>query len=582
MKHSQTPWVRFRIADLAALFVLALAGSSCVPARQAGAAQGLYLDQGPAWVSATRDEFYSTDQGSRLIPLRWIQALPQPGSNKPFMADGLARYGYLDNPNSAPPGLPVGFTTAIDNGDTILGLTCAACHTRQIVSGGVTYRIDGGPGFADFGSFMRDLDVSVQETISNPGKMDDFAARVFQHTPAPIERDALAKAVDQWNGPFHLLISKSVPPDPWGPARMDAIAMVFNHLAGLDLGPAPDHTLPENLKSKLGDAPTRYPFLWNAPFQNKTQWTGFAGNGDDLSALARNLGEVYGLFAQFAPAPATPGIFGIDYLQFNSANFRGLRRLEDLTKLIRPPSWPWNLDAALAAEGAKIYARRDQNGCQECHEDRLEKLLFRPWNTLLRDVGTDQRQHTILAWSVEKTGSLQGAGFFPIIDPLEDPDANFNVLRLSVTGTIAQHTLEELFGISKLRKMSGAQRSQKLSGPEFLQLFPRKIKQPQPEYEARVLQGIWAAAPYLHNGSVPTLQDLLSPVANRPPAFPIGPEYDPDAVGLARKQASGTFILQTTDDCDNPGSGNSRCGHLFGTTLSPPEKQALLEYLKSL
>ena len=103
-----------------------------------------------------------------------------------------------------------------------------------------------------------------------------------------------------------------------------------------------------------------------------------------------------------------------------------------------------------------------------------------------------------------------------------------------------------------------------------------------PGYESRVMQGIWAAAPYLHNGSVPTLWDLLQPAAQRPTSFKIGPNYDPTGkVGLAAEQTKFNYTLVTTG-CANLNSGNSNCGHEFGTHLTDAQKKALLEYLKTL
>lgn len=95
------------------------------------------------------------------------------------------------------------------------------------------------------------------------------------------------------------------------------------------------------------------------------------------------------------------------------------------------------------------------------------------------------------------------------------------------------------------------------------------------------MRGIWAAAPYLHNGSVPTLAELLKPPAERVASFKIGPAYDIAEVGLAAEQPGVTQVLQTTG-CDAIDSGNSRCGHDFGTALAPAQKKALLEYLKTL
>ena len=88
-------------------------------------------------------------------------------------------------------------------------------------------------------------------------------------------------------------------------------------------------------------------------------------------------------------------------------------------------------------------------------------------------------------------------------------------------------------------------------------------------------------APYLHNGSVPSLVELLKPAAERVSEFKIGPNYDIENVGLAANQSKFNYVLKTTD-CSNRNSGNSRCGHEFGTSLPVAEKRALIEYLKTL
>lgn len=100
-------------------------------------------------------------------------------------------------------------------------------------------------------------------------------------------------------------------------------------------------------------------------------------------------------------------------------------------------------------------------------------------------------------------------------------------------------------------------------------------------YEARVLEGIWAAAPYLHNGSVPTLAELLKPPAQRTTTFSLGAKYDIDNIGLAATQDPSS-PTRTVTGCDKLNSGESNCGHNFGTDLTEPEKKALLEYLKTL
>jgi cytochrome c553 len=99
-------------------------------------------------------------------------------------------------------------------------------------------------------------------------------------------------------------------------------------------------------------------------------------------------------------------------------------------------------------------------------------------------------------------------------------------------------------------------------------------------YIAAPLDGIWLTAPYLHNGSVPTLADLLEPPAARPRTFWRGYDlYDATRLGFvaqgAEAERAGTRL-----DVTRPGNGNA--GHAWGTDLTPEQKRALLEYLKTL
>ena len=100
-------------------------------------------------------------------------------------------------------------------------------------------------------------------------------------------------------------------------------------------------------------------------------------------------------------------------------------------------------------------------------------------------------------------------------------------------------------------------------------------------YVAAPLDGIWLRAPYLHNGSVPSLRSLLEPPENRPAVFYRGYElYDGDNVGFVSDLPAARgreFFLYDTSV-----RGNSNSGHLWGTELSDEEKAALLEFLKTL
>ena len=100
-------------------------------------------------------------------------------------------------------------------------------------------------------------------------------------------------------------------------------------------------------------------------------------------------------------------------------------------------------------------------------------------------------------------------------------------------------------------------------------------------YVAVPLDGVWIRAPFLHNGSVPSLRDLLKLPEERSKVFYRGYDvYDAVAVGFipGREQEGGRPF--TRFDMAEAGNGNG--GLLYGTDLSEGEKEALLEYLKTL
>ena len=157
---------RIALASSLAAASLALGtapGHATKPAKlpRPGVSAPVAVPQGPNWTPATRLQFYSQDQGSQIMPLDLVRGAPaaeRPAVHRPTAS---SRYGYLPNPASPTPGLPVGFTVNGSGDRTMVGMTCAACHTRQITSGGIQYRIDGGPAIVDFQSFLADLDTAV-------------------------------------------------------------------------------------------------------------------------------------------------------------------------------------------------------------------------------------------------------------------------------------------------------------------------------------------------------------------------------------------------------------------------------------
>jgi hypothetical protein len=193
---------------------------------------------------------------------------------------------------------------------------------------------------------------------------------------------------------------------------------------------------------------------------------------------------------------------------------------------------------------------------------------------------------------------LENTQVSPNDEPLKAVDKAIKVLGNTVLGSIAQHYFPALLTKPQQVNINALMTSElgiavkaidkknwggfgTLTDLQPTQKTDTSTTTPSYPYEARVLKGIWAVAPYLHNGSVPTLTELLKPAASRVAKFKIGAAYDIVKVGLAVNQPKLNSTLQTTD-CSNRNSGNSRCGHEYGTQFSNAEKTALLEYLKSL
>jgi hypothetical protein len=111
---------------------------------------------------------------------------------------------------------------------------------------------------------------------------------------------------------------------------------------------------------------------------------------------------------------------------------------------------------------------------------------------------------------------------------------------------------------------------------------PLAVARQGARYKSRPLDGIWATAPYLHNGSVPSLDALLRPAAARPTSFSIGVKtFDPVKVGY-QTDVPGFPKFNVNNPDGTPIIGNSNAGHEFGAKLSDEERGWLLEYLKTL
>jgi hypothetical protein len=248
---------------------------------------------------------------------------------------------------------------------------------------------------------------------------------------------------------------------------------------------------------------------------------------------------------------------------------------------LNSPKWPANIlppiNTELAAKGADLY----KQFCQGCHLRPIKDPAFWASKEWSAPNSAGERYLDLKMIGIKEIGT----------DPAEAEDMKSRTVAtppsLGITasdfgtalGQVVDMTVTHWYD-NQQPPTSPAMR-EKMNGnrPSDLQVLLK--------YKVRPLNGIWATPPYLHNGSVPNLYALLSPVTERPKKFYLGNrEYDPVNVGYRTDKLPGGFELDTTK------RGNSNSGHEFndpsnkdgviGRLLTPDERRALIEYLKTL
>jgi hypothetical protein len=556
--------------------------------------QPKFLPQG--WTASERDWFYTVSQGSQMLPYSWFKALERAADDKPFAGE-LAGFGYLPNRTSPlnPDGLPVGFVKDVDrnNRSEWVGLNCSACHTNQINFAGRLYQIDGGPTNADMFQLIDGVGKALAATAVSKfdPKFVRFANKVLPQNHPPTEVDRLFNALKAFSDDFTKYVKNSTAPVPWGRARLDAFGMIFNRVTTIDLK--------VDGNSKPPDAPVSYPFLWDTHWHNVVQWNGSAPNNLALERLIRNVGEVLGVFAH---ADIEQQILWPNYSITTTAQRGNQLRIEDQLSKLRSPAWPqqWSkIDPVKKAAGQKLYG----NYCVSCHAIGKPGQPQDVTMTLVSDVKTDPRMASNAANRVTNdTGVLNGATIppLPFIVQAIGPTASTIefVAKVTIAAVIAPLGGYDILTIQELSKKHAKKDALKLSeglltdtaGASLLReaitqskvtLDKQVSTTNELKYKARPLDGVWATAPYLHNGSVPNLWQLLLPAARRDPRFWVGSrDFDPVHVGFKTDQVPGASLLET----DKPGNSNTgHDGDTYGTTkMTDEQRWQLLEYLKTL
>lgn len=385
------------------------------------------------------------------------------------------------------------------------------------------------------------------------------------------------------------------------------------------------------------NAPVSYPYLWDIVQSDYVQWNALANNAA-VGPLGRNTGEVMGVFAILDWTAHKRGwslsslltgqkskSYQIDFT--SSVDLVNLSRLESHLSSLTSPVWPtqttdnsrqqiakaifdklpeWQIDSAKVRRGRQLYAEY----CESCHEviDRTDRDRIVVANITNIDVmGTDPAMAKNSVEYQGYSGNFKNTYLSESVGSLviKDRAPVVQILTSATLGEVAtgpdpdkwwpRRALDWLYLLAKSFFENEIKASVK-SG-DYLPDTTAAPYQSLLSYKARSLNGIWATAPYLHNGSVPSIYDLLLPVKRegdpedglyRPMVFEVGSrEFDPIKVGL-RTQGYDGFTFKA----DKRGDFNS--GHEYGTVHAPAvkgekpepltdaERWDLVEYIKTL
>ncbi len=633
-----------------------------------------YLTQGSTEIPIPYDWFLNLEQPNQSVwSYIWSTVF---FSKKPdFHADDyLLRFGFIrgkTDPVNNPDGLPIGFSKTLSanlagypHETEALGFTCSACHTGHFVAEDkgtkVEYIVEGAPANTDVGQLTSALTAAlVQTALSSKiplfdGRFNRFAKNVLGKGFTEAGKVQLAKDLQ------NVLLASQKNIDiievQEGFTRLDALNRIGNQVFSQDL----------NWRNNYHpiQAPVTYPHIWTSSWFDWVQY-----DGSIMGPLIRNAGEAMGLHAEISfDSPKKDNRFDSSIPVLNlwwiEEFLAGKPPLENqkFTGLLSP-HWPENtlgtIDTNKHTQGKQVY----DSHCARCHLPALndtkiwEHFYAIKWNTggktyetqekVLKlkiipqaRIGTDPGQGAILPNRtvntagndlVPKSEKIRGMGIKTTVcgrdmnQLLNDP-----VLRerwaqgLSVDLDLVDVPIRDggklNFGLALgalVQQTIGAwYKSNGISSREAQWLLENErpnCLQVGWGYKARPLNGIWATAPFLHNGSVATVKDLVCKDVDERPRFVqlgdiafdkknIGLAQPKDFQSMAQKQVDkgklytkeGYFILDTST------TGNHNSGHYFssqydpdkarhqqpsgviGPKLNSGECDALLEYIKTL
>lgn len=515
--------------------------------------------------------WHHLSEGSELMPMSVLEALKHPRTGKPFLLS-LADYGFMLE-STDPHKLPVGWTTELrtlgKHKVPFIGINCSACHSGELHYQGNTVRIDGAPNLFALEQFFHDLQAAAAAVRTNSleafkfiravirlnhdaqgeGEFLEVSPTALQFLESVNEADGLSaqeqEAADLIGGAVHRTLERKtdelqklshpiagdilkalVESGHYLERRLATLEVLAKAIdCGVDLGPGRGDSfgiIRDLLFPFDGvrlDAPVSTPHLFGFGSYGWIHW-----DGNTQSVMQRNLAQAIALGADYDPVT-----------HHSSVLPHNLHQLEKAGRKLKAPAWPENIfgaiDRARAQRGRDVF---QQQRCAECHTG--EKVYS------LAEVGTSPVRSSNFALP------LAGRPFPGVL-------ADFGAQTTMVL--FQQHNIPP----EKAKELEPGTPEWRATGG----------------YVARSLAGLWATAPFLHNGSVPSVYELLQPAAKRSVRFSVGQrEFDPKKLGFILDVPNPDFILDTTIQ------GNGNQGHEFGVNLPEESKLDLIEYLKTL
>lgn len=546
---------------------------------------------------------------------------------------------YWGKSNLNPDSLPIGLT--IDRGiygvEQKLGMNCAACHVAEIKVGDKVALIDGGVSHFDFWSFMQELLAAIQTTYTDDAKFDRFAERILgdelnDETASQLRmrlRGVMRKRED-WS----VHNTASVTP---GPGRVDALNVILNQATAKMIKRPDNARLVDAPVSYpfLWDAPYLEVVQYNgvvpnsgaaALGRNVGQVLGVFGElsinehtlpggyvssvrVDHLNDLEKTLRTLtspsWASFSDQGLLPAVDQTLAAQGQSLYNAQCASCHEVIDpenrgdlasikipllaLSEIGTDPAAAMGYAARAVAsgplEGRKLGYIAGDPMCEYVHGNSI--LAHLTVGVIMHDLG-DSYKPLLTTVKERAVSGLRGKihAMGDRIRSLKNGHKKSQQKKettdreLINSMTKAGATQEEIVKVLQARSDDSTalydlmvEQGMAHHGEDVACLGTLETAQ----YRARPLNGVWATGPFLHNGSVPTLAELLKAPEDRAKTFVVGNSVlDPVNVGFDAADTEDGFVLDTTK------AGNLNSGHNYGTNLSNDEKIAIIEYLKTL